>query len=175
MKRALIVGGAASVWDDVERALDLSEYDGVIVVKRMLHHWKGPLTAFVTLHPELIATSLRERRHAGLPMNDFLIITTRNETRRDVKVDHVLADWGGSSGLFAVKAAQHLGFDRNVLCGIPITATPHFDRAQDWKVAYNYQKGWRNYFENIRYTTRSMSGWTRSLLGEPTEAWLRGS
>jgi hypothetical protein len=173
LKRALVLGGAACVWDDVEYALDLSEFELVIACKRIVEHWKGPLDAFASLHPESIAASLRARREKGYSM-DFPVYCDRDSKDGRVSVDHLLADWAGSSGLYGVAVALHLGADRVVLAGVPMDGGPHFDKPGDWETSTSYHKGWIRNQHRLNNVARSCSGWTRALLGRPDEAWLKG-
>lgn len=173
--RCLVLGGAACVWDDAERALDLSEFDGVVACKRIVERWAGPLAAFATLHPETARASLANRKAAGYSM-EFVTVTIGGEAHeRHAKTlpnVRLTSDWGGSSGLFGVKAARLLGFDRVVLAGIPMAASPHFDRDQPWCFAHSYHKGWSAHAHQLAPFVRSMSGWTASLFGLPTADWL---
>lgn len=80
----------------------------------------------------------------------------------------------GSSGHFALKVAlQDLGFDKAVLCGIPMNAEGrHFFNPRPWKVAHAYQQAWVDTLPLIKDRVRSMSGWTAELLGKPDAEWL---
>jgi len=66
-----------------------------------------------------------------------------------------------------------LGFERIILCGVPMDETPHFRRKEPWLDCYRYRKAWDKNAKRLRERTRSMGGWTWELLGEPTEEWLR--
>lgn len=79
----------------------------------------------------------------------------------------------GSSGLFAVRVALELGFDRIVLCGVPMQKEQgRLDGIVRWSGAEAFKKGWQQALPHLRDTTRSMSGWTKQLLGAPTAEWL---
>jgi hypothetical protein len=68
-----------------------------------------------------------------------------------------------------------LGFDRAVLCGIPLDARQnHFDTPGPWRPASQYEHGWRQALPHITDRTRSMGGWTADLLGRPTPEWIAG-
>lgn len=80
----------------------------------------------------------------------------------------------GSSGLFAVKVALiDLGYEDVVLCGVPMTATPHFDDNVPWPEVDLFKLGWEQALPQIDGRVRSMSGWTRELLGAPNEDQAR--
>jgi hypothetical protein len=173
MKRALVLGGAACVWNDVEFALDLSEFEIVVACKRIVEHWSGPLDAFASLHPESIADSLRARREKGYSM-DFAVYCDRGSANGRGHIDHYVADWAGSSGLYGVPVALHLGADRIVLAGVPMDSSAHFDREVPWATVESYRKGWIRNQHRLNNVARSCSGWTRAFLGCPDEAWLKG-
>ena len=80
----------------------------------------------------------------------------------------------GSSGLFALKVALvDLGFDRAVLCGVPISEMAgHVTNGPVWGDAPHYREAWTEAAPEIIGRARSMSGWTRDLLGAPTADWI---
>lgn len=175
MSKCLVIGGAASVWEEAERALDLAEFDAVVAVKRIVEVWPGPIAAFATLHPEAARTSLAKRKAAGYPAP---VVTVTIDGEAHAQHTALLAgalvttDWGGSSGLFGVKVSRLLGYDRVVLAGIPMEARAHFDRDQPWRPAHSYHKGWSRHADQLAPYVRSMSGWTQALFGSPTSEWL---
>jgi hypothetical protein len=169
LKRALVLGGAANVFDDAERALALSEFEEVICVKRVVQVWSGQVDAFATLHPEHIVTSLQERTRRGYSAVKRIYCNVKTK-----HVDEVVGDWAGSSGLFGVRVALHRGNTHVVVCGVPIDASYHFDRPVDWEFYAPYRRGWARNEGSLRGTTRSMSGWTKTFLGAPSEEWLSG-
>lgn len=84
----------------------------------------------------------------------------------------------GSSGMLALQVAHEVGCTRIVLCGVPMTDTPHFAEStvhlaeRNWTQVGIHWKHWPTVVEKFRATTRSMSGRTRQLLGAPTLEWL---
>lgn len=171
MKTCLILGGASSVWNDAAAALDLFRPDVTVTVNDMLGAWLGRIDLFCTLHPEKAEKWLRQRRLTGANM-DF---ETWAHARKpgSPKIDHTTPDWGGSSGLFAVKVALECGCDRIVLAGVPMSADGgHFFDAAPWSEANAYHKAWLTHQSEIAPYVRSMSGWTADLLGRPDASWL---
>ena len=84
----------------------------------------------------------------------------------------------GTSGLFALKVALiDLGFDRAVLCGIPMQdEAGHLrDAAAPWSGAVAHWAGWLEAYPQIKDRARSMSGRTADLLGRPTAEWVAGA
>lgn len=174
MKRALVLGDASSVFEEIEQALDLTEVDAVAACNNMIVKWNGDLDYAVTLHPEPcrdwvgIVEALRLREAAGL---------NRPETWAHAPapgIDRSTKHWRGSSGLHAVTVLIELGFDQIILAGVPLTETAaHFYDRRPWQSAPSFRVGWLQHVDEIRTRVRSMSGWTAELVGRPTREWLR--
>lgn len=95
------------------------------------------------------------------------------------------ADRGGDSGLFAVFVGLGLGYDEIVLCGMPQDGSRHFFNSpyEDDEVFYknwcthhraaikndypHTHMSWRMAAPDMGGKVRSMSGFTRDLLGAP--------
>lgn len=82
----------------------------------------------------------------------------------------------GSSGWCAVRLAKLMGFDEVILCGMPLDARPYANKKPAWwfqnpgtDAVEVFQKAVK---EDTAYHAgvSSMSGWTRSVFGEPE--WL---
>jgi hypothetical protein len=84
-------------------------------------------------------------------------------------VDYVHKDWGGSSGLFAVKIARLLAYDNIILAGMPMESdqSHYFNKHQEWVDAEKYRNAWVKREEEISPFVFSCSGWTKRLLGGP--------
>lgn len=180
MRVALVLGGAGNLWTDVEAALDLGEYHGVVACNDAGAAWPGELDALVTLHAEK-APLWTERRvrngypwpkhilgHEGLGRVPPLCMTGSTDYRFPGQATT------GSSGLFALKVALiDLAFDKAVLCGVPMDSAPgHFFDLSAWTGAMSHRRGWHEALPIIKNRARSMSGWTREILGAPEEEWL---
>lgn len=162
MKPILILGGAGCVWDDVKSLGDWPH--PVAAVNDVGARWPGKLTFWASLHPRKFKQWERDRELAGHPSGYAKYANTCGRPL----VDYVVADWGGSSGLFAVKIALDLGFDRVVLAGIPMEAADgHFFDKAKWAECEKYKKGWLKHQKAIAPYVRSCSGWTKALLGGP--------
>ena len=92
--------------------------------------------------------------------------------------DNHLPHEGGSSGGFGCTVARHLGFDRVVLCGVPLLSryTHYFGSHQPFDEAERFRKEWVDHGLVAKWqgVVRSMSGWTMEQMGEPTVEWMRG-
>lgn len=178
---ALIIGGAACVWSDLEKAQEFGPFDAVFAINDMLAHYPGPVDFAVSLHPENFAQWLGDRAARGFPAPQTVIAHKGNtqETRpRRYDVDELIdyrwpgMEISGSSGLFAVKIAIDKGFDRIILAGVPMDpAQPHFFDAGNWTPADTFWPMWVSMLGRYGAQTRSMSGRTRALLGNPPESW----
>jgi hypothetical protein len=172
---ALVVGGAAGVRDECEQALRSCHEAGrfgvvAFVCNDMIAEYPYLIAHAVTLHPPKMRAWLRERvaRFGGLlplrlwcPRGNVLGFTDSTP------------DWGGSSGLFAVKIARELGHDRIILAGVPMTVEgAHFRRRQRWAAAHGFRPAWQRRVGELAPFVRSMSGWTREIFGAPDRDFL---
>jgi len=182
VKSCLVLGGARCVWDDLERAKQIGSYDAVVAVNDMLAHYSGEVEIFATLHIEKAAQWIVERGDKGFPPAKIIAghkghiwEALPNRMQPDYRTDYRWPGMSasGSSGLFAVKVALEHGFDKVVLCGVPMQAEQaHFFDAKPWDEVKSFTDAWTVALPYIKDFTRSMSGYTRELLGEPTPEWL---
>lgn len=174
----MCLGGAREVWDDI-RAWETiygRPWDGLVIAtndigahfSRVVHHW-------VTLHPNRLVERWEPlRRSQGFP--DGYVRWSLGGKRP--MLDRAIAGWGGDTGLGTLAVAAELGCTRAVLCGMPLTGTPHFAESHErfgpvWYAAASYWRWWRQRAAELRWV-RSLSGRTRELLGAPDLDWLRG-
>lgn len=173
-RTALCLGGGDTLRADLEAVG--GPWDGVVACNEAGIEWPGELDAWVSLHRDKFNPWRARRRRRGFPPARLIV---GSPGPREGKVDLVTEDRlpgmhrNGSSGLFAVKVALvDLGFDRAILCGIPLTRSPHFFGGQPWAAALGYRRTWAAIPPEFRARMRSMSGWTRVLLGGPAD-WAR--
>jgi len=156
MNLAVILGGAAGLWDDL-RALG-SFTGAVVAVNQAGIYYPYPIQHWATLHPEGLPAWIRARAERGHSL-DFEVWT------------EPLPGWDkGSSGLHAVGMALEVGYGPVVLCGMPMTDGAHFHDASPWPVAGEHWPAWEAQADAMRGRVFSMSGRTRDLLGAPP--WL---
>lgn len=174
MKRLAVVIASAACWkDDVERLLGAYNTPAdVFAVNDALWLYHGEVQHFVTLHPE------NSDRYTKLGMRCATPWTGQDRARRYPGIEwQTLGHWGtGSSTLFAVTVALHLGYDRIVLCGAPMQVMSHAPGASDWdewpeREVMIHREGW-TYHKDKLGAVRSMSGWTAELLGVPDAEFL---
>lgn len=183
MKRALIVGCAANVWDDVAKAREIGEFDATYCVKLAGVHWPAKFQVWVTLHPEFMDAYQAERKAKGFP-NGYEIVAPLSgevgEHGHKGKIDRrVSYQWPGmnasaSSGIYGAKVALQDGFERVVLAGIPMDSSNHFTRGKPWGQFASFLDGFTKSIPFLKGRVRSMSGLTKQKLGAPTPSWLAG-
>lgn len=181
MKVALVLGGAAGVYQDAAdlgaMAVDAGvEFHAVVACNQIGIRW-GRITHWATLHPEHFLAWQNERLERGLSQ-DYTAIACRRPgpPGPQPRIDRTMKDNGGSSGLFALEAALTIAeCDRAVCCGIPMTRAPHFNNEKNWAHVESYFVAWPRFARHFGPRIRSMSGRTASLLGRPDVEFLRGT
>lgn len=182
---AIVVGGGACVWDDLTIALREYRPDAVFVVNDIGTIYNDRIDFWCSLHPEKMLKWQTLRRQNGL--NDDYISYAHEACQPglvpggDPRIEKFLnytypgMTGSGSSGLLAVKCAQHEGFNRIVLCGVPMLANQnHFFDGKEWHERDMFLRAWEIALPWLRSDVRSLSGWTQKLLGAPTPTWFAG-
>lgn len=173
---ALVLGGADSLWQDYAAAAGMVARPHLVVATNNAgRDWPGRVDHWVTCHPEKLRQWLEDRVRRGHRLGARLWCPPSRSGAHvtGLTVSPVPGYRGGSSGLLAVHVARHVGAERVVLCGVPLTTTGrHYDDARPWQEAQVYRQQWTREADELRQWCRSMSGWTQDLLGSPTVAWL---
>ena len=79
--------------------------------------------------------------------------------------------WSGSSALLGALGAIRMGYTKIILCGCPLEGDIPVTPGVRYDV---YQKGWQSHEKQVRGRVKSMSGWTKTFLGKPTDGWING-
>lgn len=168
MRTALCIGSAHCLWEDLY-SLEASglKTDGTIACNAAGYEYGGDLDAWVSLHGNKFNTWLIRRRDRGYRKAREIVAH-----RKWVGVTQII-DYrfpgqvnSASSGGYAAKVAlMDLGFDRAILCGIPLTPTPHLADSKPWKECTNFHRAWTEIPPEYTGRIRSASGWTRDFLG----------
>lgn len=180
MRYAVVLGSADCMMHDVMQVSEWGHKTPVTIIAVNDAGWCWPdvLDHWVSLHAENFPEWEARRLAAGYSMQ----YETWSRPKDDGYVcDYRIPHWGvGTSGLFAVTVAFHLGIDRVVLCGVPMEARPYAVAHGKWEDGWPeseaaiHQPGWEYHYDRMKNRVRSCSGWTRELLGAPTEEWLHG-
>lgn len=174
----LVLGGADCLEADL--AAYQGDIDGVVACNIGGVVWPGDLDAWVTLHANQWVNNrhnwLLDRASRGYPSPLALYTHQMPDPKFEAEgiklTDYHFPEIGksGSSGMFALKVALvDLGFDNAVLCGMPMDERPHaLDREKlPWNSYQNFRGIWADMPDAYCERTRSMSGWTKTLLGPP--------
>jgi hypothetical protein len=166
----IILGTASNMWEDFFEALKIDGGADLMCLnlapcffrqqiedkKISIHHW-------VSVHPEFF--EIADCYLLGEPWKHSTVSTKRT--------DYV---WGvsseGSSGAFACRIALALGYKKVILCGIPMDNRPHIYDMPETKLPWAEQDHCRSSWEwskanEFQGRVKSMSGWTKELLGRP--------
>lgn len=171
--RALILGGANTLEADRAAALALFEPDLIIASNHAARDEPGRVDAWATMHSELLPRWIRERKAAERPPAGQYWHARHRPCL--VEGARPIESWGGSSGLLCVAVAFQLGCTHIVLAGVPMVKTNrHYDDERPWLEARQYWPSWERRRAQMQGRVKSLSGWTRDLLGGPTEEWLDG-
>lgn len=174
MPIAFVIGGGEGVHAECEEATALCRGHLItdFLVNDQIEFWGGGTVAHgVSLHPAKLPGWLARRAAAGRPALVEVWSWVLNDR---AGVTRAVADWGGSTGLLAVRAALASGFDRVVLCGVPMDADAgHFVRRRRWPHAVGFRRGWLQHRGELAAHVRSCAGWTRDLFGAPSAEWLK--
>lgn len=159
----IVIGNAECAIDDLAKAKELfNDYDIMIIGIDAYNKFHDErIKYFATYHPADIAL---------IPKIDFQIIShlqyyNKVDIVRPIDLNN---EKSGSSALLGVLTAIDLGYDKIILCGCPLEGK---DKKQHpYKV---FQKAWIIKLHIIAAKVRSISGWTKMILGEPTIDWLK--
>lgn len=166
------------MWREYESARAQFTFDAIICVNVAGVEHPGPFDYWASYHPELYFHWQDLRKQAGRPVSPDLqlwagIYHGKRLGERIALPLHWINCGGGSSGFLATMVAlQELKAWRVVLCWVPMENTPRFDDPSAWREAVEYRQTWLDAKPDMQDRVRSMSGWTKEILGEPTKEWF---
>lgn len=198
-KPIIIIGGGHTVLDDWKYYTSMfmdrpDRYCDIGVVNDQIYTFQGRVDYFFTLHGEKMEGwfNYRESKVESPEQWSFEIYCHRSERWKNTCHDVAKKDfefnttkyndilnyeivnqkWEGSSGLYAVQNALELGYEKILLCGIPMDIGRNIFRPRKWKQGDKYWNGWLNAYDTIKNNVRSPSGRTSELLGKPDMNWI---
>lgn len=174
MKTALVLGGGDCLESDVRDARAMGVvFDGVVACNDAGFWWPHELDAWVSLHPNKFGAWRSQRNDKGYPpCKQFFGHRAENDYVTATNYQFPRQSNSASSGCFAAKVAlMDLEYDRAVLCGVPLVKRPHFFDNHAWRSAEDFRRGFLQVPQQYLDRMRSMSGWTRVLLGSPRD-WV---
>jgi hypothetical protein len=177
MRVAVVLGSSAGALEEFAGAQRFLEGQGLplhaICVNDAIKLCPVKPHAFCTV----ISSQTAEHRFLkGVDVSGVLMFARRASSDFPFKV--VKPKWQGTSGLYAVQVAlEELGFDGVILAGCPMdaaagTLAPEHSLMTEAERVDRYRPEWLKALPEIGSRTRSMSGWTRKLLGAPDAEWL---
>ena len=175
----VIIVGSAPCWqEDLEAAREYAPDWPLMVVNGIGSLYLDPIDLWVSIHGRELVKWMRLRAERGGDP-DFVAygnFTDREEDGGAIRWNRPNA--GGSSGLHAVQLALEIGYERVLLCGMPLDGQQRCRSADGEAVeaicAYeSYQIAWKKLEPELQGVVKSMSGWTQKLLGKPTKGWLK--
>lgn len=175
MTTAIVLGTAASVFDDLNAALALFTPDIVIAVNDVGVDYEGHIDHWASCHIDLFPWWIQEREAKGYEPVDQLW-TNESKIRHLSAAQRAMNFLGApysetSSGGLGLSVAQVQQCSHIVLCGLPLENGPHYKGEHDFTFEGHYQARWLAVKDSMA-NVRSMSGWTREQLGAPTKSWL---
>ncbi len=178
----LVLGHGFTLYDDYDRARELRPAAAVIAVNKAAVEY--PAAHIFSWHwdyeSKLPQWARLQRENFG---EGFLVHSTPGRDRDTGILNPVpegvdLVDYwwpgataNGSSSWMAVRMAHFMGWDEIILCGVPMEKGGYADgfMALDFQrdeAVNRYRRGIAEQTE-FHERTFSMSGWTKTLLGEP--------
>ena len=165
MKPIVLIGCAPCWKDDLDNLKAIIDDFDVMAVG-MDCPYNGHIQYFVTYHQEDIPIYKMRKRNANYDSN-FLVISHKQNIEVDIIELH--KNPTGSSALLGVVAVIRLGYKKIILCGCPMEGPNKNKFAKSYN---HFQRGWMSRFAEIKDFTRSMSGYTREILGKPIKEWI---
>lgn len=174
-KVAFVMGGANTLQADLEAAKSLVKPHTLIFTNHIGRDWEGIVPHWVTLHTEKMPKWIREREDKGLPPAEtFWTSNTKTIPPEHQNLYSHVPSWDGSSGLLAVTVAMWLGYEKIILCGVPLDKKAcHYDDKDPWMDAPRYRSAWTKRLKLLKGRVKSLSGWTKEILGAPSPEWLK--
>lgn len=176
MTLAVVLGGAAGVWEELARARRLAEPDCVVAVNHAGRDYPGRVDHMCSYHVTLLPRWIDDRRAAGRAPPGTIwtarILGRCIALRRLGLPVQEIAAHGGSSGLLGALVAARVA-DKAILCGVPMDAeSEHYDKTGAWTACRVHRPAWLQRAPELKGRVKSMGGWTAKLLGMPDAEWV---
>jgi len=170
MKPLVIIGSAPCLEDDLSRLPGHEKYDHMAIGLSSVNRYHGDIQYVANNHLEnipLIAQIMKERHEACGGNYKYKMICPRMAKGVDIVESYNPKDPPGSSAITGAFAAIRMGYRKIILTGCPLTGNAPAGNPYE-----EFRQGWDAKQNEVIGIVKSMSGWTKDLLGEPTESWL---
>lgn len=178
----LVIGAAPCWWDDVLRALWGMEDEGaadIMATCFMAQMYKIRIDHVFSLHAPALEHARAYNYHFAWPSTEKSLETLKTDidSRTGVKNNPLRLGyrWSGfphrlSSGpTAALIAVEGLGYDRAILCGVPLDDSGYCEGYPTRPCKHSgHREPMLQVIDRFKGRVFSMSGWTRKVLGEPT-------
>ena len=177
----IVLGCGRNVWQELKELKELMHglKFSVMCINDIAFQLIGDFSHAVSLHPEFLPAVrvLRPTRSLGH------FYTHSEKAKPGVDMVWNIPNVGGTSSMFGCKIAVLMGYEKIIMCGVPLDKLGHYYDPADQDNQNNYD-GKENdivwiEFRQTGYTSkkriRSMSGRTRKIFGFPTKEWLMES
>lgn len=167
MTDVITLCGCAPSWEKDLNRLSEMVVDFHVMSIGVSCPYEGYVKYFATYHIKDIPEYKIKRTRLGFNI-DYKIISHRNELKYPVDFVFEYKPPSGSSALLGAIAAMSFGYKKIVLCGCPLEGVN--PKQSSYAM---FRKGWTVHKNEVIGKVKSMSGWTKELLGEPTREWLK--
>jgi hypothetical protein len=168
MRTLVIIGSAPCVFNDLAKIPGLESCDHMAVGLSSTDKYSGRIDYIANNHPENIPAirAVMMQRHEACSGNyDYKIIGPAHAEGVDIVEPYRPPT--GSSAITGTLAAIRMGYRKIILAGCPLTGN-----APGGNPYEEFRAGWEDKKLELIGIVKSMSGWTKELLGEPTGEWL---
>lgn len=174
----IILGCSRDVWADFDEALALFKNNDdyhVMAINDIAHQIRKPINHIVSTHKELPGP-LRQIRRVKM-----LEDVATHSIKEYPGVDHVWGAIAGNSGMFALKIALLMGYEKIIVCGIACDGTGHYydpvDHMGNGSGTFDerHQRIWHELHRDspeARNNVRVMSGQFKQLYGKADHGWI---
>jgi hypothetical protein len=177
--RAIVMGIAPCLEEDLAAISNHELYDFFAIGLDCSDRVLFDIQHVCTYHPEEFPDFIKRRKAAGGNLNfrthSHMVGKEPRTGLTCFTPDEIwpLVDrspYSGSSSYLGAQVAVGLGYSKIILAGCPMSG-PNLIRstAQSYD---SFQQGWLRHYEKLEGKVRSMSGWSKELLGYPDERWL---
>lgn len=174
MTRAIVIGRAASVWDELKAVQLMAPFDFVVAVNVSGVDYAGPIRHWVTFHVLDLDKWVKRRQDKGYATAEHYWTSPSQkklQPRTCYPLEYINVE-GGSSGFLATCVALREA-DKVVLVGIPMESQAgQYDTNRHWDEASKHRYTWEKHMLHLLGKVKSVSGWTQEKLGAPTPEWL---
>jgi hypothetical protein len=183
--KLLILGGGKCVWDDYLEAREIFGGKGeyrIMCVNDIGAQFKAePIQHAVSLHRRNLPAIRLMRKEKSMLEH---VITHCHKPGPEVQCVWPIANVGGTSGMFAVKIALAMGFEKIIICGVPVDGSGHYfdplnvnDNDSTTFTGSAQIAEWREMASRkiAGARVRSMSGRSQAAFGKPTKEWASGN